>query len=88
MIVEAVGDMTTILFDSGIRTGADIVKALCLGAKAVLVGRPVAYGLAIDGKLGAKSVLRGLLADTWQTMSLSGISTLAECTRDKIKKFQ
>ena len=49
-IVDTVGDKITVLFDSGIRTGADIVKALCIGAKGVLVGRPAVYGLAIAGK--------------------------------------
>ncbi|KAL2871499.1 lactate 2-monooxygenase [Aspergillus lucknowensis] len=87
-IVDAVGDKLTVLFDSGIRTGSDIIKALCLGAKAVLVGRPVIYGLSIDGKNGAKSVLRSLQADLWQSMSLAGICTVAECTRDKIRKVQ
>ncbi len=52
--VEAVGDKLTVIFDSGIRTGVDIIKALSLGAKAVLVGRPAIYGLAIAGKQGAK----------------------------------
>ncbi|RDH30423.1 FMN-dependent alpha-hydroxy acid dehydrogenase [Aspergillus welwitschiae] len=85
-IVDAVGGKMTVLFDSGVRTGADIIKALCLGADAVLVGRPVIYGLAIDGKNGAEAVMKGLLADLWQTMSLSGIRTVAECTRDKIRK--
>lgn len=61
-IVEAVGDQITVLFDSGIRTGADVIKALCLGAKAVLVGRPWVYGLGIAGKQGAKQALQGLLA--------------------------
>lgn len=51
-IVEAVGDKLTILFDSGIRTGVDIIKALSLGAKAVLIGRPAIYGLAVGGKVG------------------------------------
>ncbi|KAL2846217.1 FMN-dependent dehydrogenase [Aspergillus pseudodeflectus] len=87
-IVDAVGDKLTVLFDSGIRTGSDIIKALCLGAKAVLVGRPVIYGLAIDGKNGAKSVLRSLQADLWQSMSLGGICTVSECTRDKLRKVQ
>ncbi|UDD58119.1 hypothetical protein AFCA_005585 [Aspergillus flavus] len=87
-IVEAVGDKMTVLFDSGVRTGADVVKALCLGAKAVFVGRPVIYGLAINGREGAKSVMKGLLADLWQTMSLSGICTVAECTRDRVRKVQ
>ena len=50
-IVEAVGDEVTVLFDSGIRTGVDVIKALSLGAKAVLVGRPAIYGLAIAGKV-------------------------------------
>ncbi|KAK3169044.1 hypothetical protein OEA41_005492 [Lepraria neglecta] len=61
-IVDAVGDQITVLFDSGIRTGVDIIKALCLGAKGVLIGRPFVYGLAIGGKEGAKDVVRGLLA--------------------------
>ncbi|KAL3460620.1 FMN-dependent dehydrogenase [Aspergillus heterothallicus] len=87
-IVDAVGDKLTVLFDSGIRTGSDIIKALCLGAKAVLVGRPVIYGLSIDGKNGAKSVLRCLQADLWQSMSLGGICTVSECTRDKLRKVQ
>ncbi|KAL4746700.1 hypothetical protein BDW72DRAFT_184465 [Aspergillus terricola var. indicus] len=87
-IVDAVGDKLTVLFDSGVRTGADIIKALCLGAKGVLVGRPVIYGLSVDGKNGAKAVLKGLQADLWQSMSLSGICTVAECTRDKIRKIQ
>lgn len=50
-IVQAVGDKLTVLFDSGIRTGPDIIKALSLGAKAVLIGRPAIYGLAIGGKV-------------------------------------
>jgi len=50
-IAEAVGDKLTILFDSGIRGGVDIIKALSLGAKAVFVGRPAIYGLAIAGKV-------------------------------------
>jgi lactate 2-monooxygenase len=50
-IVDAVGDKLTVIFDSGIRTGVDVIKALSLGAKAVLVGRPAIYGLAIGGKV-------------------------------------
>lgn len=49
-IVDAVGDRMTVLFDSGVRTGVDILKALCLGAKGVMVGRPTMYGLGIAGK--------------------------------------
>jgi lactate 2-monooxygenase len=50
-IVEAVGDQLTVLFDSGIRTGVDVIKALSLGAKGVLLARPPIYGLAIAGKV-------------------------------------
>jgi lactate 2-monooxygenase len=87
-IIDAVGSEMTVLFDSGIRTGADIVKALSLGAKAVLVSRPVIYGLAIDGKNGAKSTLQGMLADFYQTMALAGIGTIANCTRDMVRRVQ
>ena len=62
-VVDAVGDRIEVLFDSGIRTGADIVKALALGARAVLVGRPWVYGLGLGGTDGVRHVLRGLLAD-------------------------
>ncbi|KAJ5595480.1 uncharacterized protein N7459_001688 [Penicillium hispanicum] len=87
-IVDAVGDKMTVLFDSGIRTGADVIKALRLGAKAVLVGRPVIYGFGIDGRNGARQVLKGLLADLWQTMALVGIRKIAECDSTVIRKVQ
>lgn len=85
-IVDAVGDKLTVLFDSGIRTGVDIMKALSLGAKAVLIGRPAIYGLAVGGKLGAKQVLQGLLADLDQSMGLAGIHSIAGCNRSVIRK--
>jgi isopentenyl diphosphate isomerase/L-lactate dehydrogenase-like FMN-dependent dehydrogenase len=87
-IVDAVGDKMTVLFDSGIRTGADVLKALCLGAKAVLVGRPVIYGFSVSGRNGARDVLSGLLADVWQNMALAGIQTVGECGRPMIRKVQ
>ena len=87
-IVEAVGDKLTVLFDSGIRTGVDVIKALCLGAKAVLIGRPYVYGLSIAGKEGAKSVVKGILADVDQSMGLSGIRTIADCNRSMIRRVQ
>ena len=85
-IVDAVGDKMTVLFDSGIRTGADIIKALCLGAQAVLVSRPVLYGLSINGPVGARDVMSGLLADFWQNMGLAGLRTVAECNRRSVRK--
>ncbi len=71
-VAEAVGDRLEVLFDSGVRTGADVLKALALGAKAVLVGRPFAYGLAHGGEEGVRHVLRSLLADLDLTLGLSG----------------
>jgi L-lactate dehydrogenase (cytochrome) len=71
-VAEAVGGRATVLFDSGIRTGADVLKALALGAKAVLVGRPYTYGLALDGEAGVLHVLRCLQADLELTLALSG----------------
>jgi lactate 2-monooxygenase len=76
----------TILFDSGIRTGSDVIKALCLGAQAVLVGRPVMYGLGIAGREGAKHVLRGLLADLDQTMNLIGCASIADLGPHMLRK--
>jgi isopentenyl diphosphate isomerase/L-lactate dehydrogenase-like FMN-dependent dehydrogenase len=61
-IVEAVGEEVTVLFDSGVRTGVDVIKAICLGAKGVLIGRPFVYGLAVAGRAGARDVMKGILA--------------------------
>jgi lactate 2-monooxygenase len=87
-IVDAVGDKLTVLFDSGIRTGVDIIKALSLGAKAVLVGRPAIYGMAVAGKEGAKVQLRAILADLDQSMGMAGIQSIKECNRSILKKVQ
>ncbi|TVY91767.1 putative lactate 2-monooxygenase [Lachnellula willkommii] len=87
-IVEAVGDKLTVLFDSGIRTGVDIIKALSLGAKAVLVGRPAIYGLAVGGKQGAKQVLQGILADLDQSMGISGIKDVGGCDMSMVRRCE
>jgi len=79
-VVAAVGDRIAVLFDSGVRTGADVVKALALGARAVLLGRPVAYGLALGGEDGVCHVLRSLLADLDLTVGLSGHRSVRELT--------
>ncbi|MEV4391458.1 alpha-hydroxy-acid oxidizing protein [Nonomuraea sp. NPDC049607] len=83
-IAEAVGDRLTVLFDSGVRTGADVVKALALGARAVLVGRPVLYGLALDGQAGVEHVLRCLLGELDITLALSGYSSPDELGPDAL----
>ncbi|MDX2814055.1 lactate 2-monooxygenase [Streptomyces sp. NPDC006207] len=73
-VARAVGDRLAVLFDSGIRTGDDVLKALALGADAVLVGRPYAYGLGLDGQAGVEHVIRCLLAEFDLTLALSGHS--------------
>ena len=79
-VVGAVGERTTVLFDSGIRNGADVFKALALGARAVLLGRPYVYGLALGGEMGVGHVLRGLLAELDLTVALSGYRSVEELT--------
>ncbi|MER7669888.1 alpha-hydroxy-acid oxidizing protein [Kitasatospora sp. NPDC096128] len=78
-VVEA-ADGLPVLFDSGVRSGADVVKALALGATAVGVGRPYAYGLALEGTAGVVHVLRSLLAEADLLMAVDGYPTLADLT--------
>ncbi|MGW7519153.1 lactate 2-monooxygenase [Streptomyces sp. NPDC054796] len=85
-VAEAVGDRTEVLFDSGVRTGSDVLKALALGARAVLVGRPYAYGLAHGGEEGVRHVLRSLLADLDLTLGLSGHRTPGELSPDSLRQ--
>jgi lactate 2-monooxygenase len=71
-IAEAIGDELAVLFDSGIRGGADVFKALALGADAVLLGRPYIWGLALEGQAGVETVLKMVLAELDLTMALCG----------------
>jgi L-lactate dehydrogenase (cytochrome)/lactate 2-monooxygenase len=77
-VVEVVGDRVPVLFDSGIRSGADVVTALALGAQAVLVGRPWVYGLALAGADGASAVMQHLWAELDLTMALAGVRSVDE----------
>ncbi|MGH2870722.1 MAG: alpha-hydroxy-acid oxidizing protein [Solirubrobacteraceae bacterium] len=77
-IVDAVGGELQILLDSGVRSGADVVKALALGADAVLIGRPYLWGLAAGGEEGVLAVLRAILAELDLTIGLSGHTRPAE----------
>ncbi len=86
-IVDAVGDGLSVLFDSGIRTGADIAKALALGAEAVLVGRQYAYGLGLGGEAGVRHVLRCLLAELELTLTLCGVDRVSGLTRDALEQY-
>lgn len=73
-IAEAVGDDLTVLFDSGVRSGADVLKALALGADAVCLGRPYIWGLTLDGQAGVETVLKMVLAELDLTMALCGLT--------------
>ena len=77
-VVEAVDGRAEVLFDSGIRTGSDVIKALALGAKAALIGRPYIYGLGIAGEAGVRHVVRCLLAELELSMALSGCASIAD----------
>ncbi len=81
---EAVGSDFPVLFDSGIRTGADMLKALALGADAICLGRPYVWGLGLDGQAGVEHVLRCLLADFELNLALSGATTIAELDRSRL----
>lgn len=85
-VAAAVGDRLTILFDSGVRTGADMLKALVLGAQAVLIGRPYVYGLALGGEAGVRHVLRALRNDFELTMRLSGVASIADLGPDLLQR--
>ena len=81
-VVEGGGDRATVLVDSGIRRGSDVLVALALGADAVLLGRPYVYGLALDGEDGVEAVTANLLADFDLTMGLTGCASIDEIDRD------
>jgi L-lactate dehydrogenase (cytochrome) len=77
-IMTAVGDRIEVLFDGGIRRGSDIVKALCLGARAVMIGRAYAYGLGAAGTAGVARAIEILRSDMIRTLKLLGCSSIAE----------
>jgi L-lactate dehydrogenase (cytochrome) len=83
-VVSAVGDQTEVLMDGGVRRGGDIVKAICLGARAVLVGRAYAYGLAAAGEAGVARSLEILRADVVRTLKLVGARSIADLDRSYV----
>jgi len=83
-VVAAVGDRIEVLFDGGIRRGSDIIKALCLGARAVLVGRAYAYGLGAAGEAGVARAIEILRADLVRTLKLLGCASVGELARSYV----
>src|SRR5205085_4776160 len=83
-VVDEVGGEIDVLVDGGIRRGSDVVKALALGARAVLVGRPVVWGLAVGGEAGVRAVLETLLAELDVALALVGVPRAAELDRSLV----
>lgn len=83
-VVLAVGGQTEVLMDGGVRRGSDIVKAVCLGARAVLIGRAYAYGLSAAGEAGVARVLEILRADVERTLKLLGARSIADLDRSYV----
>jgi lactate 2-monooxygenase len=83
-IVEAVAGRIPIILDSGVRSGADIFRALALGASAVGLGRPYVWGLAVGGEAGVREVIRNLRADIDLTMGLAGVASVSDIGPDSV----
>jgi isopentenyl diphosphate isomerase/L-lactate dehydrogenase-like FMN-dependent dehydrogenase len=86
-VVEAVGDRVEVLLDGGVRRGSDVAKALALGARTVLVGRPAVWGLAVGGNSGVAAVLGLLRAELTRTMQLLGRSSVRELDPDCVSRL-
>ncbi|MEU9579823.1 alpha-hydroxy-acid oxidizing protein [Streptomyces chilikensis] len=83
-VVDAAGEVP-VVFDSGVRSGPDVIKALALGARAVAIGRPAAYGLAVGGRAGLEHVVRCLLAELDLTLAIDGYASTAALTRGDLR---
>jgi 4-hydroxymandelate oxidase len=83
-VVAAVGDRAEVYVDGGVRRGTDVLKALALGARAVLVGRPVLWGLAVGGAAGVERVLSGLVGELRLAMALCGATGVGELSPDLV----
>jgi lactate 2-monooxygenase len=84
-VMEEVGDEAPVLMDSGVRTGSDVLKAVALGASAVLVARQWVWGLALEGQAGVEQVVKGLLADLDLTMAMFGKASIGEVGREMVQ---
>ena len=83
-VAAAVNGRAEVLIDGGIRRGTDVIKAICLGARAVLVGRPYAYGLGAAGEAGVARVIEILRADLVRTLKLLGCPSISALDRSYI----
>ena len=83
-IVEAVDDAATVLVDSGVRHGADVIKAIALGAKSVLLGRPYAYAMAAHGEAGVRHLIRNMMAEVDLALALCGLTSVKGIDRSLI----
>jgi lactate 2-monooxygenase len=86
-IVDAVAGRIPIVLDSGIRSGADVFRALALGASAVGLGRPYVWGLAAGGEEGAREVIRNMRADFDLTMGLAGVASVRDIGPDDVTRI-
>ena len=86
-VVAAAGD-APVIFDSGVRSGPDVIKALALGARAVAIGRPYAYAMAVGGQPAVEHLVRSLLAEIDLTMAIDGYPTIASLTPDALRRVE
>jgi len=85
-VVEAIGDRCEVYVDGGIRRGSDVLKAIALGARAVLIGRPILWGLTVDGEEGAACVLEILRRELDEAMLLCGCTRLSDIDRPLLEQ--
>jgi L-lactate dehydrogenase (cytochrome) len=84
-VVDAVGDRIPVLFDSGVRSGADVLVAVALGARAVLLGRPYAWGLGVAGEAGVRQVVEDVVGEFDLTLGLTGHTAVDQLTREVLR---
>jgi lactate 2-monooxygenase len=86
-VVAAADDRVPVLLDSGVRTGADVLVAVALGARAALLGRPVAWGLALAGEQGVRQVIENVLGEFDLTLGLSGLTAVDQLTPQVLRRM-
>src|SRR5205807_518796 len=86
-VVDAVGNVVPVLMDGGVRRGTDVLKALCLGASGVLVGRPYLYALAVGGAEGVRAMLAMLRDEMAVSMTLLGVKSVSELSEDLLVRI-